>query len=95
MIKDKYLNEIKEKIHQFSQGKDTKFFLFGSCLHKNHFGDIDLGFLGKINKQELIKLKETFTDSTLPFFIDIVNFNNINREFKNNVFNNKIIWIKP
>lgn len=94
MIKDKYLREITKKINKFSRGKNLKFFLFGSSLTKDHFGDLDLGVLGKAEDRHLNKLKEEFDNSTLPYFIDIINFNKVTNKFKNNVFSNKILWIR-
>ncbi|MCK5061366.1 nucleotidyltransferase domain-containing protein [Candidatus Parcubacteria bacterium] len=95
MIKEKYLKKIKKKVIQFNQGKDLKFFIFGSSLSKKHFGDLDLGVVGNVNDKELYKLKEDFVDSTLPYFVDVVNFNKVEKEFKKNVFDNKILWIVP
>ena len=43
----------------------------------------------------VFKLKEEFTNSTLPYFVDVVNFNTASKAFKENVFNKKIVWIKP
>jgi hypothetical protein len=93
MIKDKYLQMVKNKINKFNQNKNLKFFIFGSSLIKEHFGDLDLGVIGKVENKELIKLKEEFTNSTLPYFVDIINFNKVSNEFKKNIFNNKILWI--
>ncbi|MBU0722321.1 hypothetical protein KKA93_02605 [Patescibacteria group bacterium] len=93
MIKDKYLNIVKDKINSFNQKKNLKFFIFGSSLIKKHFGDLDLGVIGDVQDRNLIKLKEKFEDSTFPYFVDIINFNKVSDEFKKNVFNNKILWI--
>jgi len=93
MIKDKYLQLVKNKINKFNQNKDLKFFIFGSSLIKEHFGDLDLGVIGEIKNQELIKLKEKFINSTLPYFVDIVNFNKVSNEFKKNIFNSNILWM--
>ena len=95
MIKEKYLKKIKEKVIQFNQGKDFKFFIFGSSLHKKHFGDLDLGVVGNISNKELYKLKEDFENSTLPYFVDIINFSKVEEEFENNVFQNKVLWLVP
>ena len=95
MIKEKYLKKIKEKVIRFNQGKNLKFFIFGSSLNKKHFGDLDLGVVGDVDNEDLYKLKEDFENSTLPYFIDIVNFNKVEKKFKENVFNNKILWIVP
>ncbi|MEA2065399.1 MAG: hypothetical protein U9O66_03875 [Patescibacteria group bacterium] len=43
MIKEKYLKQIKQKVNKFNKNKNLKFFIYGSILTKNHFGDIDLG----------------------------------------------------
>ncbi|MFH0755261.1 MAG: nucleotidyltransferase domain-containing protein [bacterium] len=95
MIKDKYLQIIKSKVNKFNKDNDIKFFVFGSSLIKEHFGDIDLGVMGDIRDRDLSSLKEGFVNSTFPYFVDIINFNKVSDEFKNNIFNNKnkILWI--
>lgn len=93
MIKDKYLKEIAEKVKNFAKNKNLKFFIFGSSITKEHFGDLDLGVMGNIQEKELINLKEEFTNSTLPYFVDIINFNKVSKKFKDNVFKQKILWI--
>lgn len=94
MIKDEYLQKIVKKINQF-KGKNLKFFIFGSSLVKDHFGDIDIGVIGEVKNEDIYKLKEEFTESTFPYFVNIINFNKVSKEFKDNVFNNKILWIRP
>lgn len=94
MIKEKYLEQITNQVGLFREDKNLKFFLFGSSLIKDHFGDVDLGVLGDISKQDILQLKEDFENSTLPYFVDVVHFDKTSEEFKNNVFNNKILWIK-
>ncbi len=94
MIKDKYLKKITERVNVFSGNKNIEVFVFGSSLKKEHFGDVDLGIQGEIKDLEIRKLKESFDDSTLPYFVDVINFNKVSDDFKENVFNNKIIWIK-
>jgi predicted nucleotidyltransferase len=95
MLKKRYLEKIKSEAVRFAK-KNTgvKIFIFGSSLLRKNFGDVDLGILGKINYRAIAELKENFTDSTIPYFIDIVNFNKVSKEFKENVFSNKVLWIK-
>ncbi|MFH1233704.1 MAG: nucleotidyltransferase domain-containing protein [Patescibacteria group bacterium] len=93
MIKNKYLQRVKDKINNFNQNKNLKFFIFGSSLIKEHFGDLDLGVMGEAKDQNLTKLKEEFANSSLPYFVDIINFNKVSDEFRDNVLNNKILWI--
>lgn len=94
MIKDKYLKKISDYLNRFSKGKKIKIFIYGSSLRQEHFGDVDVGIIGEVNDRDIRELKEKFEDSTLPYFIEIVDFNNVSGKFKNNVFNNEILWIK-
>ena len=71
IIKDKYIEQIKAIFGDLLLRKESKIFIFGSCLEREHFGDIDIGALGKISEDEISSLKE----------------------FKDNVFKNKIIWL--
>ena len=95
MIKRKYLKEITKTICRIQPNKNAQFFIYGSSLIKKLFGDVDLGIMGDVKKVDIIKLKEEFTNSTLPYFVDVVNFNTASKAFKENVFNKKIVWIKP
>ncbi len=94
MIKEKYLEYLINNINKFRQNKKIKFFIFGSSLQKEHFGDIDIGVMGDVSDEEIAKLKEEFENSTFPYFVEIINFNKVSNKFKQNVFNNKILWIK-
>ena len=93
MIKTKYLRQIKRKVERFNENNNLKFFIYGSSLTKDHFGDIDLGVIGEINHKTIAMLKDKFDNSTLPYSVDIVNFNKVSKEFKDNVFNNEVLWI--
>lgn len=93
MIKEKYLQKIKNIIKEFNGKKNLKFFIYGSSLKQDHFGDIDIGVLGGADEKEIAALKEKFSDSDLPYNFDVVDFEKVLPEFKNNVFNGQILWI--
>lgn len=95
MLKRKYLKDIAQTIHRIQPSKNARFFLFGSSITKKQFGDVDLGILGDVRADGIRKLKEEFTNSTLPYFVDVVNFNTVSKTFKDNVFKNKVVWIRP
>ncbi len=40
MIKDKYLKQLTSNINKLYTGADVKFFIFGSSLRNERFGDI-------------------------------------------------------
>lgn len=94
MIPKKYLSQITKIATQIIKDKKTNVFLFGSSLREKTFGDCDLGLIGKVSDQEIRALKAMFEESVVPYKIDVVDFNKVSKTFKQNVFNNKIIWIK-
>lgn len=93
MIKEQYLRKIERVIKEFSTNKNYKFFIYGSSLKQDHFGDVDIGVLGGADKMEIAELKEIFCDSDLPYNFDVVDFEKVSPEFKNNVFKDQILWI--
>lgn len=72
-----------------------KFFIYGSSLVKERFGDIDIGVEGEVDMRDIGALKEAFEESTLPYFVDVVNFNSVSEEFRENVRKQKIVWLTP
>lgn len=93
MIKEKYIKEIREEFKNLDT-KNLEIFIFGSSINKKNFGDIDIGISGKIKKDDLVTLKERFDESTIPYNIDLVHINNASNEFKKNIFNSDLLWIK-
>jgi predicted nucleotidyltransferase len=95
MIQEKYLQEIKRQIERVDKARDWEVFVFGSSLEQEHFGDIDLGVQGSgVDRKDLIRLKEFLEESNLPFFVDVVNFNEVSDDFRDNVMEQPILWLK-
>ena len=93
MVREKYKNEIKETI-QKHLGEDVDVFIYGSAVEKQKYHDIDVGVQGKKNLSDKIYLvKEDLERSTIPYKIDVVDFNSVDDKFKNQVFKNEIIWL--
>lgn len=93
MIKEIYLKTIKQVISDNFQ-KDCKYFIYGSSIKKDDFGDIDLGLLGaNVNSNYIFALKDTFDSSTFPHKVDIIDFNKVDDDFKNNVFKEDVLWL--
>ena len=94
MIKQQYLEQISDLLEKNSIDKNLSFFIYGSGLVKERFGDVDIGVEGSISKSDLNRLRQVFSDSSLPYFVELVDFNKVAPGFKRNVLNNKILWIK-
>jgi len=94
MIKKIFIDRLK--IHFFSVLKPgTKIFLFGSCLDKaGRFADVDVGIFGKgIDDKKISLIRENLENSTFPYKIEIVNFNEVDNSFKNEIFSKKMKWL--
>ncbi len=93
--KKRYFNWVKREVDSFFKDrKNVQAFLFGSGLEQEVFGDIDIGLLGNVLEKDISQLKEKFSESTFPYFVDLVDFNKVKKGFKENVLNNKVLWIK-
>jgi hypothetical protein len=94
MVKEKYIRMVKSTVKPYAKNGRAKFFLFGSSVKRERFGDLDLGVVGRISRDEIGELKELFKDSDLPYFVDVVDFNKVTKRFRDNVLNNDVLWIK-
>lgn len=91
MIGKKYL--IKLRAAKKKILPDEKVFLFGSSLRDKKFRDLDIGALGIKDKRRLALFREDLEDSTLPFLIDVVDFDTVSGDFRKEVFNHSILWL--
>ncbi len=92
---DKYLPRIKEVIKSLDPSLRNRYFIFGSSLRKERFNDIDIGVIGaKDSGIRVSDLKEKIEDTTIPYFIDVVDFDSVQKSFSDYVLNNSpIVWI--
>lgn len=82
-MKRKNIVELQRIIWQYLKPGETKAFIFGSqATNKAWRGsDVDLGIEGEVTQNQLIKLREAIENSTIPFTVDVVNFNQMNQDF--------------
>jgi len=66
--------------------KDCEVLIFGSRLTGNHkpFSDLDLAFLckDKLELDRISNLEYEFSNSDLPYRIDIINYKRASKEFQ-------------
>ena len=88
--------KVKEVIKAFDPESANRYFLFGSSVKGGKFRDIDLGIVGNSTSQKnLSELREKFYDSSLPYKVDVVDFDTADHEFRDYVLTNEpIIWIQ-
>lgn len=71
-------------------GADAKIYAFGSRVKKSAkpYSDLDIAVDlvdNKLDLETLAKIKSSLDDTTIPYFVDIVDLNGITEEFKNNI----------
>ena len=85
MLSQKIKNQIKNTARKYLK-KDYRLFIFGSRVggQKRKFSDIDLGILGKdkLPGHIVVKIKEEFENSPLPYKVDVVDFSKVSEDFK-------------
>ena len=74
------LNVIKDITPEYSV------WLFGSRYWGTNkkFSDVDLAFIGneRLTIEKRAKLLDAFSESDLPYFVDIVDYNSVSQEFR-------------
>lgn len=77
----------KKIIHDIIKNFKLNFYAFGSRTKNKakRFSDLDLCIKNPVTKTELRKIKDQFEESSLPFKVDIVVWDNISEEFKQNI----------
>ncbi len=94
MLKLKYINRLSKIIRKYFPEKENKAFIFGSSIQCEKFWDIDVGILGEVSHKKLRNLKEELEKSTFPFLVDLVDFNNVEKDFQDSViFHQEKTWI--
>jgi predicted nucleotidyltransferase len=89
-IEEKYLNTILKILKENLDNPNSRVYVFGSRAKgtKKKYADLDLAI--DYNKQRLpfktlAKLSYAFKDSFLPYKVDIVDLNDISKEFKSSI----------
>lgn len=93
---NKYVELAKEITLKNLINLNVDVFLFGSRATNSALdkSDIDIGILGnkKVSGKIVSKLLEELEESVVPFHVDIVDFFNVDKEFKRQATQNIIVW---
>lgn len=85
MLDKRILSEIKQIIYHSLDKKKYKAFIFGSRVigRARKFSDIDIGIMGKrsLGEDILVKLKQDFEDSDIPYTVDVIDFSTVSSRF--------------
>lgn len=91
-----YLDITKNIVLQHIANNNFKVFLFGSraCGNEKKMSDIDIGILGneKFPLQLKFKIQEAIEESIVPFKVDIIDFFNVDVNFKEEALKKIVEW---
>ncbi|MEI6288097.1 MAG: nucleotidyltransferase domain-containing protein [bacterium] len=93
MISSAYQKKIKKIIAPILKESRAEVFIFGTAARAVRFGDVDLAINGQVSRNEIRQIKVVLEDSNLPYFFDVVDFKKTTKSFRDNILNNKIIWL--
>ena len=83
-VADKDMEFIKQVLKKYVPHAEVR--AFGSRVdgRAKPYSDLDLAIVGKekIDRLDLVKLKEAFQESSLPFRVDIVDWHRISENFR-------------
>jgi len=84
-LDNQYVEFIKETINSVLD--DVEIYIFGSRTQGKslEYSDVDIALKGKtqIEFDKILNLRATFSNSTFPYKVDIIDLNNIDENFYN------------
>jgi predicted nucleotidyltransferase len=96
MIGQGHIAQLERVISDFDPKGANRYFVFGSSVRRDRFRDIDIGVLGnRASRKRLSDLRDRFYESTLPYTVDVVDFDDADAPFRDYVLRNEpIVWMK-
>lgn len=95
-LDEHYLNEVINILKQFAPGCEV--WVYGSRINgkSRKYSDLDLVLknIGKIGWKEIEALKDAFSESDLPFSVDVIDLDSISGDFRKVIENNHEIILK-
>lgn len=96
MSKNKYLEKTRQLVLNFLKGTDTRIYLFGSwCRNQQtNSSDIDIAIELKnsSDKNKILQLREFLEESSIPYRVDIVDFNFVSETLRQEILREGILW---
>ncbi len=93
-LSTRYISQVKNVLEEFDPKKENRYILFGSAARKDSFGDIDIGVLGnKRAGKNIAALRERFEESTVPYVVDVVDFDDTSAQFRDHVLSQELVWL--
>ncbi|MEW5691854.1 MAG: nucleotidyltransferase domain-containing protein [Candidatus Hydrogenedentota bacterium] len=93
---NKYIVDLKNIILNFLKDENVKVILLGSRARLNNYNnsDIDICIVpyNDFNQNKITLLREKLEDLSIPYKVEIINFNEVSEDFKREILKEHIIW---
>jgi predicted nucleotidyltransferase len=93
---NKYILKLKKMVIDFFKYDRVKIVLFGSRARGENYisSDVDIGIIpyGEFEEEKITLLKEKIEDLNIPYKVEIVNFTEVSKEFKQEALKDVMIW---
>ena len=92
-----YTDQMQRLVLRVTDGLDCTVYLFGSRARnqERRNSDIDIGFSG-LDERQFIRVRDRLLaeleESSIPHHVDIVNFDNTSKAFREIALNEVIVW---
>lgn len=95
-MENKYLSQLKKIVLNELKDEKVKVFIFGSRARGDNYtaSDVDIGYVsyGKLDEKKITMLKYKLENSNIPYKVEIVNFNEVSKDFKKEALKDIEIW---
>jgi len=91
-----YLNQLRKLVNEHIKGHKVKVYLFGSRAKgkERKLSDVDLALLPlePLPSDFLSNLKDKIDESTIPYFVDVIDLTQVDKEFREKILSEAIEW---
>lgn len=95
-MENKYLLPLKNLVLDELKNENVKIFLFGSRAKGDNYqaSDVDIGLIpcNDLDEFKISLLKEKIENSSIPYKVQVVNFNHVSEDFKKEALKDIIAW---
>lgn len=92
-----YLPDLKKLVLSHMSGYKARVYLFGSYARgeARPSSDVDIAILpleSSFTSQVIVDLKDKLEESTIPYFVDVVDLSKVDPNFKKQILSEAILW---
>ena len=95
-VRQRSLERVRQIVLDRLEGHRARVYLFGSCARGtiNRWSDIDVAIepLEKLPVGLIAHINEDLEESTVPYFVDVVDLSTSRPEFRDRIMKDAVVW---